>query len=579
MIYPHLLYHVDAFALWVSDLHPGAVAGLTQTVYGVGEGPAHDWLVLRLVAAFLGSAAVVPVFLLARRLAGLPGALMASGLMIFSAHYHDGFHVNICDVPSASLAAFCWLFVERLLREERLRTYLVAGMLAGLAAATKYPAGFVAVGIVGAWGVQRWRQRDWNWGLVLAGMAAIAAFAASSPSLFVYPQETLFGERGIFFGVRQYGQGGWIGVMPSSNTAYYFAQLSHNFGWVVWPLAVLGFFGLSRTQRRRWLELLPFPAAYLLLIGSMNMVVVRNLFPVIPAAAVLLGSAVAGCLALAARGGWLHRIGLGRLDRRWVGATILLVLLVVPALRTGRQTVAMARPSTRDAMDTWIRTHLPRGAGILKESYTPNFPKVWFPTLEQRFALRLPEAAFENPGWDFILLADHAHGRFFRPENQTYQQREWYESLFASNTLVHEEIPDPLRRGPKLLLYRLDREIEPADALRFAPGDAFLPNPAMAQRRGEAVERIGFERDGQFAMVRGLLGSGDHRLSIAGQVAGGRVEIRDLANGVVADLPVAVEAGGASIDFTWPEEGKAFFYLYLAAGSGFDGVVVEPAFR
>ena len=574
MIYPHLLYHVDAFALWLSDLHPTATARLTEAVYGVGEGPAHDWMVLRLVAALLGSAAVVPVFLLARRLAGLPSALMASGLMIFSAHYHDGFHVNICDVPSASLAAFCWLYSERLLREERFRTYLVAGVLAGLAAATKYPAGFVAVGIVGAWAVQRWRQRDWHWGLAVAGLASIAAFVASSPSLLIFPQETLFGERGIFFGVRQYGQGGWIGVMPSSNTAYYFAQLSHNFGWMVWPLAAVGFFGLAQTQRRRWLELLPFPAAYLLLIGSMNMVVVRNLFPVIPALAVLLGIAVAGWLPL------LERVQqLSPAQRRLAGVGVALALLTIPVWRTGRQTVAMARPSTRDAMDQWIRTHVPRGAGILKESYTPNFPKVWFRTLEQRFALRLPEAAFENPSWDFVLLADHAHGRFFRPEHQTFQQREWYEALFADNTLVHEEVPDPLRRGPRLLLYRLERDSELDKVLRFIPGDAFLPNPAMARPPGETTQWIVFERDGQFAMVRGELAPGDHRLSLSGTISGGRAELRDLSNRVVVDQPLVTEDGGASLDFAWPEQGKMFVYLYLGAGSELDGVVVEPAFR
>lgn len=570
MIYPHLLYHLDAFALWLAELHPGASVALTSALYGVGEGPDFDWLVLRLVAATLGVATVVPIFLVARRLAGRPAALLASAAMIFSAHYHDGFQVNICDVPSASFAAFCLLVVERLARRETTRRYLLAGGLAGLAAATKYPAGMVAVAIAGVWVVQRWRQRSCQggsrWGLPLAALVSMAVFLLSNPSLFVYPEETLWGPRGIFFGVRQYGQGGWIGVMPSSNGLYYLRQLAFNFGWPSLALAVPGLVMLDPGVRRRLLVLAPFPIAYLLLISSMSMVVVRNLFPVIPALAIGLG------VALAAWWPWLaglwqrrSRTGASR-GPALVVASLWAIALLPPALRTGQQTLAMTHPSTRELMSDWIYQHVPRGAGILKESYTPNFAPVWFGSAEQRFLIRFPAELLDDQGIDYALLADHAHGRFFRPEHQTVDQARWYEAFFARHVLVHEVAPTPFRRGPHLQLYRLAQDLDPVAERHFEPNEAFLPNAAMAQGRA-----LHFAREGQFALFRTPLRTGRYRLTVTGRVEGGRLEARDLDNRRVAEAFFE----GPHTSFDWPEDGKAFLYLYLGAESRVEGVELE----
>lgn len=560
MIYPHFTYHLDAFALWLADLHPGATKALAAGLYGV-EGPAVDWLVLRMVTAGLGVLAVLPVFLVARRAAGPGAALVASGLMIFSAHYHEGFHVNICDVPSATLAAFCLLFVDRLFEGETTGRYLAAGLFAGLAAAAKYPAGVVAVAIVAAWGLLRLRERRWGWGLLWSGLLALGVFLAFNPSLFVYPQETLWGPRGIFFGVRQYGEGGWIGVTPASNGRYYLAQLAHNFGWAVAPAALLGLLGLSPASRRRLAWLLPFPLAYLLLIGSMSMVVVRNLFPVVPPLAILLGTTAWGLVPLGER--LAARLGRGRILGRRLAAVLLVAVLALPAWRTGRQALAMGRASTREAMIAWMEEHVPRGAGILKESYTPNFAPVWFRTVEQRFALRLPESLFDDPDFDFLLLSGQAHGRFFRPEHQTPTQAAWYEAVATTHHLVHRESPGPLRLGPELTLYRLEQpSVEPLRTRRFTPDDAFLPNAAMRQS-----ETLRFQRDGQFALFRAPLAAGSYSLKVEGEVTGGHLLVRDLQNAVVAQRSFDETPPASEAAFELDRGQKVFLYLYLGAGS------------
>ena len=457
-VYPHLTYYLGAFALWLAELFAAPVAWLARTLYGVDDAPAVPWLVLRWVTAALGALTVVPVFLLARRLAGPPAAGLAGALLVFSVHYQDGFQVNTCDVPSAFFATVCMALVGRLLEGESTRNYLLAGVASGLAAAAKYPAGVVAVAILAVWAVHRVASRRWEWGLPWAALASLGTFLALHPSLFVHPEAALFGPRGILFGVRQYAGGGWVGVQPASNALYYAGQLLADFRWPAVALALAGLFALHRPSggieggilqggvRRRLLVLAPFPVAFLALIGSMSMVVLRNLFPVIPTLAVFMGVAAAGLIRLAAR--WPRR-------RRLAAAAVAAVALAWPAAAAVRQTVALTRPSTRNVMAAWIRDHVPPGAGILKESYTPDFAPHEYLTLERRFAFRIPEEGYADPRFDYLLVAGSAYWRWLRPENADKPQGDWYRRAFATHRLVHRVEPGGWRRGPELRLYQL----------------------------------------------------------------------------------------------------------------------------
>lgn len=447
-VYPHLMYYLDALALWLASLFPGTTAGWAGLV-GVTEPLAVSWLLLRGVVALLSTLAVVPVFLMGERLAGRWAGVAGSLLLIFSPLFNDGSHLNICDVPSAVFATFCLLFVARLVGEERTRDYVLAGVCAGLAAGAKYPAGFVAVAIVAVW--LRWRiaRRDLSFGLLWAGLAAMATFVAVMPSLVVFPVPAFQGPRGVFFGARQYGKGGWLGVMPGSNALFYAKTLIGSFGL---PAAVAGLAGLvlhlstRRGERARWLWLLLYPVAYLALIGSMNMVVKRNLYPVVPILAVLLGVGIAA---------WIARLEGGRW-RPMAAAALLLACVALPARATVLQDIGLASPSTRDVAAAWIRAHVPRGSSILKETYTPDLDAREYRVWHRRFVTRSTLA--EIRGFDYVLVASGAYGRFLNPatRKRPHHRRmaERYAEIFRSFELVREWRPSRTRLGPVIRLYR-----------------------------------------------------------------------------------------------------------------------------
>jgi hypothetical protein len=614
-LYPHFTYYADALALWAAARFPGVVAAAARRLYGLEDSLAVAWLLLRGVVALLSALTVVPVYKLAERLiaggaawTGRAAGALAAALLIFSDLYNEGSHLNTCDVPSAFFAAVCLWFVARLIDRESARDYLLAGAAAGLAGVSKYPAALVSLAIAVVWLGWRLRRRDWNAGLIWAALAAVGTVVVVMPSLVVYPDFAFSGRKGIFYGAHQYGQGGWLGVMPESNAGFYADKLLWSFGW---PAVAAGLSGLAllalrrRSRGRRLARLLwlaPYPVVFLTLIVSMSMVVKRNLYPVMPILAVYLGVGMAAWLELAAElaakqpqraplapdpGQAPPAPGAGRFRARawlrWVAAVLAIACLWPPADLTARQTVGYVTPSTREEAGAWIRAHLPVGASIVKESYTPDFPGDRFAVSQERFAGRIAIADLRSPQNDYLLLSSSAYARFSDPEALfTDNQRmlaSRYQEIFRTFPLVKEWIPDELQLGPVLRLYRVDPDPAACQAVAQLPAaDAFVPDAAM---------RIGPERPlqyraaGDWSLFRGCLPAGRYRLAVVGPaLPPALVRMTDAAGGKI-DLvqihPSAGAAGESSAEIVLSRSGKVLFYVYLAPGSRLRAVVVTPA--
>ncbi|MEP7010020.1 MAG: glycosyltransferase family 39 protein [Acidobacteriota bacterium] len=616
-VYPHLTYDLYAFVLWLAGLFPSATAGAVRALWGVTEPLEREWLILRLVAALLGAFTVVPVALLARRIAskaasrlnlGTLAGAFAGLLLIANPHFNMGSHLFICDAPSAFFAAVSLAFAGRLLDAEKNRDYVAAGIWAGLAAAAKYPAGVVAVAIVALWASWRFAQyrlpqglvswvpqrlaaaegarrseeahetntrpgakpRRWSWGLLWAGLAAISAFVAVMPSLAVYPDIALFGQRGMLFGARQYALHGWIGVTPHSNAAFYLQLLVESFGPATLVIGLPGLFALDRPTRGRWLRMAVFPALFLGLLFSMAMVVKRNLYPAMPPLAALLG------VGLAAAAVWaLGRIAEKKPRLRFAVVPLLAALcLAPPAWRTTIETIGYARASTRELAAAWVYANLPPGARIVKEQYTPNFPDGTFEIVPTRFAGRLAEPEMREAGNDYLLLASDAYKRFLDPELLTKEHHKGiaqnYSTILASYPKIGEWIPNRIRLGPIVQLYRL--EPLPADCRTGGPisaRDAHVPDLRM--RTGP---NVAYQLPGQWVLFKGCFAAGKYSFHLDGTIAGpGSLRGVDAANRKVADTPL----GGEPVAVDLPSQGKYFFYVSLPEGSRLRGVVLEPA--
>jgi|GEM_PF-1043571 len=662
-VYPHFVYYADAFTLWASRpfqplLERGVAAALGPEHPAAGRGVPFDWLLLRLLVALAGAFTVWPVFRIAEVVAagrggerdgplgsGLAAGVMGGLFVAFAPLYNEIAHLNISDLPSAFFATLCLAACAGLLNRESLAGYLAAGAASGLAAACKYPAGVVAVAVVAVWLHHRLRHRSGylpgrggggeaaegaagaegppsglrrlaaafasTLGLLAAGAASVAVFVAATPSLLVFPEQAFTGGRGIFFGVHQYAGGGWIGVQPDSNVLFYARLVVHELGVpaVLGALAGLAALAVSphlRTPGRRVLArlawLAPFPAAYLLLICGMNMVVRRNLVPAVPALAAFAGvGVVAAWVAARHLGRRLARRfarrrppggAAGEPRRRWLlpGAAVLLAALVLapPAARSVADSVAMARPSTRELARAWLLENVPPGSALVRESYGPELPPERFAVWKSRFAAHFPLADLRAADVDHLVLASAAYVRFLDPERHAREHHEaygdWYRQVFAELPLVAELVPDRLTWGPVIRVYRLPAEEFSRSAVTLSARDFFLPDGGMRDTSDGTVEWF---RPGQWGLAKVDLAAGSWRLELAplegrdgrgsadGSAAGAgeaaEPRLRLLLAGQppteAEEIPLsgAGRAGGSpySARFQLPQADRAYLYLHL----------------
>lgn len=602
-IYPHLLFYLDAFALWLASTLGPVVPFLARTVYGL-EGPAGlDALITRVVTATMGAGTVVPVFVAARRVAGLVAAGLAGGLIAMCPLFIRVAHLNISDVAGGFFAALTFMACARLLDGESPRKYLVAGLFSGLAAGGKYPAGVVAVAVLGVW--LGWRLRRWGlgravgpdaadegrgtaWGLLWAGLVSIAAFVGTTPSFLAFPQEVLRGEGvDLLFGFRQYARGGWTGVVRASNAGYYLEQILRTFGLPAVLLGLTGVAGLEPRSRRRLLWLLPFPAAYLLLMVTMRIAVARNLLPLLPALAVLLGAGAAGWVGLAGRSERLRRL----VPSRTATALVLVLCLTLPAWRATKWTIRFARPTTRDVASEWIEENLPPGSALVQEVYTPIIrPKYLYPSAHPRFVVRLTPEQIRDPKFDFIFLASGAYQRFFRTDDLDTPYgaavAERYEEIFQTFELVAEWTPDPLQAGPVLRLYELDPQQPPWSTSVVRSGGELLSSfPAMRPggAPGDEDARAGdggkdgpltFDAPGRWALAKGYLEPGRYRVTVDADLAGdgGGVQVLTRSG---EEIDVDLFFGDETAHVTLPRRDKYFVYVRLPEGSVLRAVRLE----
>src|SRR5919198_6687539 len=181
---PHYFVNPPAYTYLlhvVFDVWFGGRAGVDKAM---ATDPTEVFVAARVTAAVVGTLAVWLLYLAGAKLLGRAVGLLAAALLAvcFLAVFYS--HLALNDVPTLAPIALSLWGTAGVLRDGRLRWYLLAGAGLGLACATKYTGGIVLVPLLGAAAVALRAPSQRTVvarGLVLAGVVAIAAFIASNP--------------------------------------------------------------------------------------------------------------------------------------------------------------------------------------------------------------------------------------------------------------------------------------------------------------------------------------------------------------------------------------------------------------
>jgi hypothetical protein len=353
--YSYLLYIV--FELWFGSAD--AVRHLYTT------DPTAVFVVARVVAAVLGTAAVLLVYLAGARLINRSVGLLAGailGLGFLPVFYS---HLALNDVPTLAPVALCLYAVAGILRHGSSRDYALAGIGLGLAAATKYTGGVMLLCLLfaalcdGAGEPLPVATRR----LGLALGLAVVAFVIANPYALLDP--------GTFFsGVGQQaslsaGQDPVKLGTRGSGITYYLWTLTWGLGWGP-SLAALGGAVLLLVRRRIGLGLVLLPALifFILYMGNQPRFFGRWLMPIFPLVSLLAAYGAAELIH------WLHRAR---------GVPLAAAGVIVAVLLLGQSLVAdlhndavLSRADTRNLTRAWMVSHVPPGAKVVIEPLVPD---------------------------------------------------------------------------------------------------------------------------------------------------------------------------------------------------------------
>ena len=352
--YSYLLHLV--FELWFGS------ADAVRRVYATD--PTAVFVVARVVAAVLGTVAVWLTYLAGERFFNRTVALL--GAAIFGLAFLPVFysHLALNDVPTLAPVALALYGTAGVLRNGARREYVLAGVGVGLAAATKYTGGIMAVCLVaaavgdGAGGTPLTALTTLRrLGLALA--CAVLAFIAANP--YAVLDFTAF-HAGLT--TQQSLAGGSdpekLGTTAASGTAFYLWTLTWGLGWAP-SLAAAGGSVLLVVRRRLALALvlLPAPIAFIVFMGDQQRYFARWLMPIFPIIGLLGAYAVVELLR------WLIRAR--RMPVLLAVAVATIVMLAQSLTSVVHNDLVLSRADTRNLTRQWMVDHVPAGAKVVVE--------------------------------------------------------------------------------------------------------------------------------------------------------------------------------------------------------------------
>lgn len=444
--YPSLWIYLQALVGWVHWKW-----GLAQGIYtGVEQLPMTTDLATplpqffawgRLATAVAGALTVPVTFAIARRLQpgrfGLAVGMIAAALLVVNAFHISNAHLITTDVASELFVALALLWTLKIYEHGRWRDYLLAGLLTGLAASTKYQMALTSV-VIALAHVLHWRKRALHAGtrLLWAALWTIGAFLIASPYIVLAFDEF---RGGLLFQLNDYVSGEHGEVSGAWPIGFYL-----RFFWTrgVGPLgSLLALWGSIRLVQRHdgrvWL-LWSFVLLYVLVFLMQGNHWARN---IIATQVPLFALAGVGAVDLLAR--------LSRLVPRTVlvpvGAGLLLLLLTPSSVESLRYTQRLQRGDTRVQARAWIEQHVPPGVRVAAE--IKSLPEVGEARWSQVHYLPLrPLAWYRAQGYAYVIASSDTWKQWDVP--QEYLQWAGLPSVAEFGG------PDPRTMiGPRLVIW------------------------------------------------------------------------------------------------------------------------------
>ena len=297
------------------------------------------WLA-RLVNALLSVGTVAWTAALGGQIYGRRAGWIAAALLAVCALHVRQSHLAGVDTGMTFWFVGATWAAVRLLQRERTLDYLLAGVLVGLAGASKYPGALAGGAVLTAHLLARRKFFDLR--LWTAAGAALTCFVAGSPYALLDFQtfQAHFLHQAVHL---ESGHGQALGWGWWYHAKFSLAQ---GLGWPALLAAAAGAFLAWRQRQSAALVVLSGFALFFLIMGAGQTVFVRYILPLMPLLSVLTAGALVSLK-----------------EKKWSFLATLLVL-AQPSYNSVRLVWLLGQEDTRTQARRWIETSIPPGTAI-----------------------------------------------------------------------------------------------------------------------------------------------------------------------------------------------------------------------
>lgn len=366
---PHYFVNPPAYTYLLHVLFAGWFGGRAGVSEQFVRDPTEVFLLARLAAAVCGTAAVWLLYLAGARLfADRRAGFLAAGLLgvAFLPVFYS--HLALNDVPTLAPICLALYGTAGIVRDGRLRDYVVAGAGLGLACAFKYTGGIALLPLLGAAAGAFFlpgrsdAKATAVRGIAVAGAVALAAFVAANPYALLdfgafrdgLNHQTTVADDAL----------GKLGLTEDNGLAYYLWTLTWGLGWVPAVAAAAGVVVVAKDSQRIAAVLVPAPVLFLLFMGTQERFFGRWLMPVFPMLCLLAAYAVLRAAL------WLgHRRPVLQPTLLALAALALCGQGLVASLHIGQ---VLGRDDTRNMARAWLVEHVPPKTKVVVEPVVPD---------------------------------------------------------------------------------------------------------------------------------------------------------------------------------------------------------------
>jgi hypothetical protein len=523
----------------------------------------------RLLSALLGSATILLVYAIGRRLYAARQALIAA--FLYSVAYIPILfsHQIALDVPMTFFYAVSLYYCVLIAQKRRWSDYALAGLWGGLAVATKYngvfifAAIFLAHALTGPSAKRRILRAFLDGNLYLAGAAGAAGFFIGHPFALL-KLKTFLGASKLLLRIVHETEWFLTPIQPKTLVEYiaynkYFLAFRNILtaeGPVLLALFFLGIIaaGLRRNRRTAWLALSGL-AYFLGALGYLGFSRYRDL----PTFAIFYAFLGMSGLEL------VRNVRVRSRALRLAPALLAAAALISLEVGAWTKSYYLWEDDTTEMAERWIRRNVPETSYIGKEWFSPPLrgADYRYRTLNRPYLFSSGFAPYSR--FDFIILSSAAYGHFFRNEK-------FYPDYLSPYRTVRKDY-EPVKdfyfwdieyKNPELTIYSTRRPARKRQRLELPlafPSD----NPA---REFESVDGspygksvMGFYLEGAGTTERTIISRRKVpgvALFVSGAEGEGEVEVRN--SGQTKRLRVKPGATACLFFKPWP---SFPFYKYL----------------